>query len=326
MNVKENKLRISKPKKQLVLYGYKKYFDTFLSLYKNKKLPNVMLLSGPGGSGKSTFAYHFINYIFSYNEEYKYELEDFTINAKNYSFQQLSNNTHPNFFLIENSPEVEFIKIEQVRKLIKFLNKSTYSKNIKIVLIDNIECLNSNSSNALLKSLEEPNKNTFFIFTHDSSASVLDTIQSRCVKFKFYFNTLEKKNIFNGIMKNYQFDFTEKDIENFFYYNTPGYFLNFLEVFQGSTLDIFNDKLSCILYLVEKFKTQKDSSMLKHISLLVEQLYMDLSLSDSKNLNSYYFNKNKILYLIDDMKKFNLDKKNLLISIDQILKNEFIFS
>ena len=33
-------------------------------------------------------------------------------------------------------------------------------------------------------------------------------------------------------------------------------------------------------------------------------------------------NKNKILHLINDMKKFNLDKKNLLITIDNILKNE----
>ena len=32
--------------------------------------------------------------------------------------------------------------------------------------------------------------------------------------------------------------------------------------------------------------------------------------------------KNKITYLIDDMKKFNLDKKNLLTVISGILKNE----
>ena len=39
-----------------------------------------------------------------------------------------------------------------------------------------------------------------------------------------------------------------------------------------------------------------------------------------KNLNDYFVKKNKILYLINDMKNFNLDKKNMLITIDNILK------
>ena len=54
------------------------------------------------------------------------------------------------------------IKIDQVRNLLIFLHKSTYTKDLKIVFIDNAEFLNVNSSNALLKSLEEPSSNTFF--------------------------------------------------------------------------------------------------------------------------------------------------------------------
>ena len=50
------------------------------------------------------------------------------------------------------------LKLRQVRSLLKFLNRSTYSKDLKIVMIDNIENFNLNSANALLKSLEEPTK------------------------------------------------------------------------------------------------------------------------------------------------------------------------
>ena len=49
------------PKNQLTLYGYDEYFYSFKKLYKENNLPNVILLSGPKGSGKSTFIYHFIN-------------------------------------------------------------------------------------------------------------------------------------------------------------------------------------------------------------------------------------------------------------------------
>ena len=38
------------------------------------------------------------------------------------------------------------------------------SKDLKIVMIDNVEHFNLNSSNALLKCLEEPQNNTFFFF------------------------------------------------------------------------------------------------------------------------------------------------------------------
>ena len=59
---------------------------------------------------------------------------------------------HPNFFLLDSSKPEENIKIDQVRNLLKFLNKSVYPKDIKLVLIDNVEYLNINSSNALLNS------------------------------------------------------------------------------------------------------------------------------------------------------------------------------
>ena len=48
----------------------------------------------------------------------------------------------------------------------------------------------------------------------------------------------------------------------------------------------------------------------------------EAALKDSINLNIYLKNKNKIINLINDMKKFHLDKNNLLISINKILKNE----
>ena len=70
-------MEIITPKSQLKLYGYKKLFSSFIDLYKRNKLPNVMLLSGRKGSGKSTFAYHFVNYLLSQNEKNKYFIESF---------------------------------------------------------------------------------------------------------------------------------------------------------------------------------------------------------------------------------------------------------
>ena len=68
MNTSKLNLEIVSPKNQLHLFGYKSYFNFFVELFKKKKLPNTMLLSGSKGLGKSTFVYHFANYILSKEE------------------------------------------------------------------------------------------------------------------------------------------------------------------------------------------------------------------------------------------------------------------
>ena len=189
-------LNILEPKIQLKLFGYNNYFNNFASIYKKNKLPNVMLLSGPKGAGKSTFAYHFTNFLLSENEKDSYSIERFEINPNNLTFKLIQNHTHPNFFLLENYPFDENIKIDKIRNLLKFLNKSNYSKNLKIIFLDNAEYLNLNSSNALLKALEQPSKNTYFFIIHNESSLIIETIKSRCIKFKFHFNIEEKKKYF----------------------------------------------------------------------------------------------------------------------------------
>ena len=103
------------PKSQLNLYGYDLYLNLFSKLYKENNLPKNILLSGPKGSGKATFAYHFINYILSQNEVCKYSLQKKSINENSVNFNSILNETNPNFFLIENNGFEENIKIEKVR-------------------------------------------------------------------------------------------------------------------------------------------------------------------------------------------------------------------
>ncbi len=163
MKKKIETIFVNNPKNQLNLYGYQYYFDFFDKLYQKNKLPHSILLSGHKGLGKSTFSYHFINFLLSQGEKDKYSREKFSINVNNSSYKLTINETHSNVFILDALDE-ENVKIDQIRKLILFLNKTTYYKGLKLVLIDNAEKLNINSSNALLKSIEEPSKDTFFFY------------------------------------------------------------------------------------------------------------------------------------------------------------------
>jgi len=322
MNKKTSDSDILPPKNQLQLFGYDDYFNEFIKLFHNKKLPNTILLSGLKGSGKATFAYHFINYLLSINEKSKYSVNDFHIDPDNKSYKNLCNLTHPNFFLLENNEYEENIKIDSVKDILKFLNKSTYYSGIKIVLIDNAEYLNFNSSNALLKSLEEPSNNTFFFIVHNSANKILDTIRSRCIQFKFFFNLSEKKNILKNIIKQYKSDFNIEKIDNYIYFDTPGNILRLLKILDNDKDVNDNDKLSSIFNLINKYKKKKDPQLLVFISSLIESFYNDLSIKNNEKLNHYFYVKSKILKQINEVKKFNLDKNNLFISLLGILKNE----
>jgi len=322
MTKTDENLEIVLPKNQLRLYGYEYYFNSFIKLYKKNKLPNTILLSGPQGSGKATFAYHFINYLLSYTEQNKYSLDNFSINANNKSYKNLCNFTHPNFSLLENDPIGENIKIENVRSILKFLNQSTFSANIKIVLIDNAEFLNTHSSNALLKVLEETNNKTFFFIIHNNSFKMLSTIKSRCIEFKFFLTLSKKNKILENIIKQYKYDFNIKKIVDSFYFDTPGNILKYLLIFNDSNIDFSKDKLSCILYLIDKYKQKNDPQLLTLFPVLIELYYNELSIKNSKNLSLYFTNKFRILNQINNAKKFNLDKKNLFISLQSTLKNE----
>tara|TARA_Y100000590_G_scaffold458797_1_gene614335 strand:- start:4122 stop:5093 length:972 start_codon:yes stop_codon:yes gene_type:complete len=322
MSLKSETSKIIQPKHQLKLFGYDYYFKSFIQLFQKNKLPNTILLSGLKGSGKATFAYHFTNYLLSQNELNKYSTQDFTINSENKSYKLLSNNIHPNFFLLETVNYEENIKIDYVRQILRFLNKSTDNSNFKIVLIDNAEYLNINSSNALLKALEEPGENTFFFIIHNSSDKILDTIKSRCIEFKLFFTKSNKKEILNKILNFYNLELDTSSFTENLYFDTPGNMIKYLEFLNEDSNISFNDKLSCINYFIDQFKITKNPQLLTFISFFIEIFYNELSVSNLNNLNLYFYNKAKIIKQINDVKKFNLDKKNLFISLQEKLKNE----
>ena len=156
------------PAYQIRLFSHKEKFESLINLYSKNKLPNKILFSGDKGIGKCTLAYHMVNYILSLSEENPYDTKNLQINSENKSFKLVQNKSSPNFILIDVSADKKNIDIDQIRNLILSLNKSSFNDKPRIVLIDNIELLNLNSVNALLKILEEPNDNINFVLIHNN--------------------------------------------------------------------------------------------------------------------------------------------------------------
>lgn len=128
------------------------------NLITNHKFPHAILLSGKN----ENFLQQYISLCC-----------ELLLNTKNAA-------SHLDFLHITPSGKSWEIKIEQIRDAIAFAQKSPKIANNKIIFIEHADRLNKNSANSILKTLEEPTNNTFFILSSEIDDKILPTIKSRC--------------------------------------------------------------------------------------------------------------------------------------------------
>jgi DNA polymerase-3 subunit delta' len=305
-----------KPVNQLSLYGHHFEFLNFIELYKSQKLPNKILLSGEKGIGKSTFAYHIINHILSIDEDNSYDLKNFKINPDNKSFKLIFNKSNPNFISIDIDDDKKSIDINQIRNLILTLNKSSFNKKPRFVLIDNIELLNINSVNALLKVLEEPNDNIFFILIN-SNKKILPTLKSRCLNYNIILTSDQSFDITNKILDQNCRNLIHEQIIN--YYSTPGLLLNLLDFANKNGLDLKQMNLKELIKKIIMDKKYKKDQFIKYQLYSLIEVYFRNNVS-VKNINLLKI-QNYFLKKINNTKIFNLDDESLLMEFEDKVLN-----
>lgn len=88
-------------------------------------------------------------------------------------------NNHPDFYRLA-SIEGKDIGVDQVREVLDKLTQSAQQGGNKVIFIDNVNRLTDAASNAILKNLEEPRPNTYFLIKNEQGLPLLPTIYSRC--------------------------------------------------------------------------------------------------------------------------------------------------
>ena len=308
-----------KPSENTKLYALGDFFKEFTKLYNDKQMPNKILLSGKRGLGKSTLAYHVINYALSLNEDYKYDISKLYINKNNRSFKLIQNNSHPNFYLIDLFDEKKSIDIDQVRTMITYTNKSCFNDSPRFILIDNIEYLNKNSNNALLKIIEEPNDGIFFILINNNEKNILPTLKSRCIVFKINLTFDETIKATNLLLDKDIFEIINHDLIN--YYTTPGEIINLINFATEKKINLKQlTILELLILLIDNGYYKKDRHVKKLIINFIELfLLKEYKFSVTKNSILYLYH--KFIYKINNVEKFNLDEESLFLEFKSKLLN-----
>ena len=306
------------PNMQEKLFLYDQYFKFFAKLYKNNLLPNKILLTGQSGLGKSTFAYHFINYILSDKEDYSYDFTNFTINPLSRSFRLINQQCHPNFYLIENFVDKLTIGINQIKNMINYVNKTSYDKKIKFILIDNVEYLNLHSVNALLKIIEEPASNTYIFFIHNSSIKLAETLKSRCIEFKIFFSNQKKQAILENLLayNDLKIDINSlQQIKSF--YDTPGTILNFVKLNKEGVIDINKDDLINVISSLMEFNLKNKNNINLNLLQNIIELFFFKELKTTNNKYKISLNYSKVLKRLNFFRKYNIDMNNTFYEIKE---------
>ena len=303
------------PFNQTKLYGLDIFFDELKTLSDNGRLPTKILFTGYKGCGKCTLALHLINYILSKNEEFKYDILNNQIDENNKSYKLILNSSSPNFYYINLKKDKKSIDVNQIRELINFCNKSSFNNLPRFILIDNSEFLNLNSSNALLKILEEPNEGIFFILINNSK-NILPTIKSRCLNYRINLSNNQTLNIVNNLINDDIFKFVDKDLLN--YYFSAGDILNIYNFSIEYKLDFSEMNISNLIQIIIKDKIYKKDTQLKELIWNFIEIFFSKKGYSLNNYKNYLDHIN----LVENTKKFNLDIDSVFVKLQTNYTNE----
>jgi len=95
------------------------------------------------------------------------------------SCQRIDRRTHPDVHFIEVDGEKKMISVEQIRDIVSSATLRPYEGRTKVFIIDPADALSISGSNSLLKTLEEPARDTVFLLITRTPDLLLPTIRSR---------------------------------------------------------------------------------------------------------------------------------------------------
>ena len=307
-------MNLTNPKNSLFLYGLDQKFDFLSNLYNLGNFPRVLMLSGKKGLGKFTLINHFLSYVFD-RENYNLELKK--INIQSPFFKQYLNDVYPNIIYLKGS-NFKNIKIEDIRELKSKILKSNISENKRFIVLDDVELFNINSLNALLKIIEEPSTNNYFILINNKTKPIIRTITSRCLEIKILLSNQTRIKITEHLIENNKLkpliDYKLHDI-------SPGSFCIFNDICETNNINIddhFVDSLENILNL---YKKTKDINLVNFIFFLTDIFFHNKIIEKKDKFEKIYEVKSHVINDINKFIVFNLNQKSFLNSINNRLSN-----
>ena len=166
--------------------GNRKIVERLRSKLRETRFPHGLIFSGPEGVGKHACATMLAKALNCRNAA----IGDFCDVCP--SCRKIESGVHPDVITATVQEDATQIKIAQVREILSILDLQPLEGRNKVFIIDPADALTPEAANALLKGLEEPPENTFFILITVNVQELLLTVRSRCQIYHFIPLTLDE--------------------------------------------------------------------------------------------------------------------------------------
>jgi DNA polymerase-3 subunit delta' len=156
-------------------------FEFLDRAYREGQLGHAWLLSGPVGVGKLNLALAFTNRLLDPRAQPPGELSAAST-AVALPLLYEPGDHHPDLHWVFPDPEktTRSISVDQIRDTSQKLTMTSLHGQKKAVIIDPADALTAAASNALLKTLEEPTRDTYLFLVSQQPGHLPATIRSRC--------------------------------------------------------------------------------------------------------------------------------------------------
>ncbi len=179
----------------------------FAALSQKGRLAHAYLFVGPSGVGKTQTALAVAKLLICEASGKGWFCDQCA------SCHKINRGNHPDCHLV-GCPPGETIKIEQIREMIAQLQLKPFEAPQKISIVQDAENLTPDAANSLLKTLEEPTKQSLLILTTGCPEKILETIRSRC--HRVYFGGLTPGRLADQLTKDYAIEATQAHVLAFF--------------------------------------------------------------------------------------------------------------
>lgn len=177
---------IAEPAENPLLVGHRTEAATLASAYRAGRLHHAILLHGPRGIGKATFAFALARHLLAHPDASTAPESLAAPDPQSALFRQVATGVHPSLLHLTRPLDRDgkkfktAITVDEVRRVSKLLSMTSHDGSYRIVVVDPADDMNISAANALLKNLEEPPSRTLFVLVSHAPGGLLPTIRSRC--------------------------------------------------------------------------------------------------------------------------------------------------
>jgi DNA polymerase-3 subunit delta' len=146
------------------------------------RMHHAWLIAGAKGAGKATLAYRFARAALGARRTGPRPLD---VDPEDPVARKVAAQAHPDLFVLrrgvnDRGKARREIAVDDARELGGFFALAPSQGGMRVAIIDAVDDLNTNSANAILKTLEEPPAHSVLLLVCHAPGAALATIRSRC--------------------------------------------------------------------------------------------------------------------------------------------------